>query len=141
MAKRTEAEMLSRAPLKAQLGNSTYELPILGMTRAAEWRELMFKEAAEAISVLSGEVTDLPVLISGLNTVLLHFPKKIAELVFAYNPELPKDAILASATEEQLAVVFSAIMEVAFPFGPILKAMQSAITMAAVASPSRKFTN
>jgi hypothetical protein len=141
MPERTESEMLARAPIKAQLGGKTYELKILTILEARAWRELMFNAAEGAIGVLSSEVLDLSVLISGLNTVLLRFPEKLAGLLFAYAPELPREEVEASATEEELAVVLNVIMKVAFPFGPILKAMQSAVQMAAAVSPSRRFTN
>jgi hypothetical protein len=141
MAERTESEMLSRSPLKAQLGGKTYELKILTILKAQAWREAMFKEAADAIAVLSTEVVDMPILISGLNTVLLRFPEKLLGLLFTYAPDLPREEIENSATEEELAIVLSAVMKVAFPFGPILKAMQSAVQLAAAASPSRKYSN
>jgi hypothetical protein len=55
-------------------------------------------------------------MLNGLAGALVEFPEKLADLVFAYGTELPKDEILEKATEEQIAAAFSAIMVVAFPF-------------------------
>jgi hypothetical protein len=43
-------------------------------------------------------------------------------------PDFPRDVILATATEEQIAGSFSAIMSVAFPFTPQLATVRNLLT-------------
>jgi hypothetical protein len=66
MAERTEAEMLARSPIKAQLGDATYEIPIPTILRAREWRVLLFQEASVAVNSLSTNIVNLATLVSGL---------------------------------------------------------------------------
>lgn len=138
-AERTEAEMLAHAPIKAQFGGKPYEIQVLTILKARKWREKMFESAKEAIGSLATPAADMETVFSGLSTALFQFPEKVAELIFAYDPALPSDEILEIATEEDLSVAFSQIMKVAFPFGPMLKAMGTVMQMAS--SASAKYTN
>lgn len=132
---RTEAEKLSKAPLKVKLGNEEYELPILGITRMAEYRQKVIATAKE--------IGDLGVSLFGLGEAFLAFPEKIVALVFAYAPNLPKEKILAldnEATEEQFALAFSEIESVAFPYQRQVSLMKSLALIKSLA-PSEKSTS
>jgi hypothetical protein len=55
-----------------------------------------------------------------LGEVLGRFPEKLIELVFAYAPGLPREEILAAASENQFVKAFGQIMEEAYCFtGPL----------------------
>jgi len=133
---RTEAQKLSRAPLKVKLGDQEYELPILGITRMAEWREKMIATAKE--------IGELGISVFSLGEAFLAFPEKIMQLVFAYAPNLPKDKILNpdnGATEEQFALAFSEIESVAFPYQHQVSLMKSLATMIRSLPRSENSTN
>jgi hypothetical protein len=119
MKPRTEDDALSRAPLSVKLGDKDYSIPLLAVMAQREWRKNLFAELAPILESFNFKV-DGKSMATGLTATLLTFPDKLCDLVFSYAPDLPKDEILASATEEQIATAFSAIMAVAFPFVPQL---------------------
>jgi hypothetical protein len=87
----------------------------------------------------------LGVTLFGLGEAFLCFPEKIAELVFAYAPNLPKEKILdpeTGATEEQFALAFSQIESVAFPYLRQVLLMKSLATIQSQSLlPSEKSTS
>jgi hypothetical protein len=119
MKPRTEDEILAQAPLEVILGKEKYPIPLLAVKPQREWRKKLFAELAPILAAFNFKV-DGKSMTDGLTAALLQFPEKLTELVFAYAPDLPQETILESATEEQIAAAFSAIMAVAFPFLPQL---------------------
>jgi hypothetical protein len=119
MKQRTEDDILSRAPLTTKLGDTDYSIPLLAVMAQREWRKKLFAELVPLLDSFKSKA-DGKSIETGLTAALLAFPDKLCDLVFAYAPDLPKDEILAKATEEQIASAFSAIMGVAFPFIPQL---------------------
>jgi len=115
MKERREEDILAKAPIRAKLGEAEYEIKPLTILKAREWRKQL-TTAMESITQSFGQSSTPGNLGPALTSALIQFPEKVAELVFAYAPELPKDKILEEATEEQLCTAFSAIMRVAFPF-------------------------
>jgi hypothetical protein len=133
---RTEEQILAKTPLEITLGEETYKLRILPVTRMSEWRAKVTGSATE--------IGKLGVSLQGLGAALVAFPEKIIELVFAYDPTLPKDKILSpenGATEEQFALAFSEIQSVAFPYLRQLSLMNSLFLMAQNPSALEKFTS
>jgi hypothetical protein len=119
MKARTEDDILSRAPITAKLGDKDYSIPLLAVMAQREWRKNLFAELVPLLDSFKSKV-DGQSIKTGLTAALLNFPDKLCDLVFAYAPDLPKEEILADATEEQIASAFSAIFGVAFPFLPQL---------------------
>ena len=122
MEKRSESDILAKAPIKVKLGDKEYKIPLLTVLPAREWRIRLNTELAGLTgSFTDVEAADATAVAKGMTFALIQFPEKLAELVFAYSGDtLPKDEILAAATEEQLASAFSAVMQVAYPFLPQL---------------------
>lgn len=124
---RTEADMISKAPVKVKLGDKEYAIPILTILPSREWRIKLNAEMAGIVESFTPDSSDSNVFGRGLASALIGFPEKMAELVFAYaGAILPKDEIIAVATEEQIGTAFSAIMEVAYPLVPLAQAMKAA---------------
>jgi hypothetical protein len=119
MKARTEDDILSRAPITTKLGDKDYSIPLLAVMAQREWRKNLFAELVPLLDSFKSKA-DGQSMQTGLTAALLNFPEKLCDLVFAYAPTLPKEEILANATEEQIASAFSAIMGVAFPFLPQL---------------------
>jgi len=63
----------------------------------------------------------------GLISALVQCPEKLADLLFAYAPSLPKDEILENSTEEQIVTAFSGLVEVAYPFIDVLRMATSVL--------------
>jgi hypothetical protein len=141
MEKRTESEILAKAPIKVTLGVKEYKIPVLTVLPARDWRtKLDASMAGLADSFKVVESASANAVANGLTFALIQFPEKVADLVFDYAGEsLPKDEILQNATEEQLGTAFSAIMQVAYPFLPQL-AMVTQV-MRANLPQSARFTN
>lgn len=121
MKVRTEDDVLARAPITVKLGDKDYAIPLLAVLAQREWRKQLFSELLPILESFNFQV-DGKSMAAGLTAALLEFPEKLSDLVFRYSPDLlpAKDEILSSATEEQIAAAFSAIMAVAFPFLPQL---------------------
>lgn len=125
---RTEAEMISKAPVKVKLGAKDYDIPVLTILPSREWRIKLNEAMASILASFDfTEHADAENLGHGLTSALIRFPEKMADLIFAYAGDvLPKDEILATASEEQIGTAFSRIMEVAFPLVPLKMAMKAA---------------
>jgi hypothetical protein len=140
---RTDDEKLSLAPIKVQLGGKPYEIPVRKILSARAWREQFIKSVTTIGTELKGDVTSVENFIGGFAFAFLQFPEKLADLVFAYAPDLPRDVIETDATEEELAIAFSAIMQVAFPFASELTMVSQVLKSATIspASPLARRTN
>lgn len=123
---RTEEQILTRAPIKAKLGDKEYDLPILPVIKMAAWRKKFIE--------VTNEFAGVGVTLALVGQAFIAMPEKIADLVFAYHPALPKKEILKTATEEQLAAVLSQIIPVAFPFVRQLSLMKSVLMATQLAS-------
>jgi hypothetical protein len=123
---RTEEQILSKAPFEVTLGSEKYSITPLAITPQMAWRETMSAEFSAILSGYQDTPTDKRIS-AGLIATLTKFPEKLCEMVFSYAPDLPKDKIMLEATEEQLALAFSSIMSVAFPFLAQLEAVTKVV--------------
>ena len=149
MDKLSDSEVLIKK-LSLQFGGKQYEVPMLRMIPAAEWRKHFFEKtqgAAAAISFsLDEKSPDVQKELSrAFFTSLFSFSEALPDLVFAYAPSLPKDEILAEAYDEDFVNAFKAIWGVAFqPFltslGMVIE-MQKSKASRASASPSPEHLN
>lgn len=141
---RSEADMISKAPITLRLGLKDYEVPPLTVLLARQWRlklDASIGDIVRNFQAVPG--ADTKAFATGLTGALIQFPEKLAELLFAYangwaeadspgkprltTPVLPEDEILANATEEQLASAFSGVMAMAYPFLPQLAMVRQAV--------------
>lgn len=111
------------APIKVRFGISDYEIKLLRTNPQREWRKKLVDVYNEIIGNFSLSASNLEVGVfkGGLIAALIKSPEKLGDLLFAYDPELPKDKILEESTEEQIVHAFQEVMEVAFPFLAVLK--------------------
>lgn len=123
--KRTEEQQIAKTPILVLLGAEQYEIKPLPIIKARQWRTLLNKEMAEITAAMSASESQAN-LGPALTSALVAFPEKMADLVFAWEPTFPKDKILEEATEEQLAVAYSACMSLAYPF---LAQLQQAVSV------------
>ena len=129
--KRSEEDILTQAPIKAKFGGAEYEIKPLRIMKAREWRGKLMEKMKEVGVEMSKEAGGEKQLMQGLGYVLLQFPTVVADLVFEYCPELPEEKILEDATEEQMAIAFGKIMQVAFPFQGELKTILQVMALPA----------
>jgi hypothetical protein len=131
---RTEEQILSKAPIEVTLGDRPYPIHPANITRSREWRLKLQKDLADIVGQFN-QKAEGQALVQGLTGALIEFPEKLADLVFAYEPSLPKETILAEATEEQICAAFSVCLTLAFPFLAQLAMVRQVV--AASMSPAR----
>lgn len=141
MAERTEEQKLSLAPIEVSLGAKKYEVKVRRILDARAWRKDLVESMGAIVTTMNAKGVSADILVSGLTAVFLAFPEKVADLVFAYDPALPRDVIEAEGTEEELAVAFGAILKVAFPFVSALSMVTQILSSSAIPSPSARPTN
>lgn len=138
---RTEDQMIAKSPIVVKLGEKEYTIPVLTILPSREWRVKLNESMASIVDTFQvSETANADMFSKGLTSALIQFPEKMADLVFAYaGVVLPKDEVLAAATEEQMGTAFSRIMEVAYPLVPLAMAMKAARPVAPPAS--AKYSN
>lgn len=122
--KRSQDQILSQSPIEVTLGTVKYSIKPLRILKSRDWRQSLITKMGEVTSRMKADTGSDAAFLSGLGYVLLQFPETLSELVFEYAPYLPKDKIMdeeTGATEEQMAVAFGKILQVAFPFTGELK--------------------
>jgi hypothetical protein len=126
---RTEDQVLAKAPITVTLGVKEYQIKLLSIKAQREWRQKMSQEMQEVVNQFAptSKAPNAGVFSAGLTVALTQFPEKLTELVFAYAPDLPREQIMEDATEEQISVAFSKIVQVAFPFLAHLGMVKAAI--------------
>lgn len=115
MKERTEDEILSKSPFVVTLGETEYGLKPLPVLKARVWRTLLTETMQDIVGSMSAPESNTTIG-PAMTAALVAFPDKVAELVFAWSPELDQEKILSEATEEQMCVAYSAVMLMAYPF-------------------------
>lgn len=120
---RSETQKLSMEPISVTFGTEKYELKLLRTLKQREWRKKLVAQLGAILGnfSLDANSANVNVFQGGLVSALVSSPEKIADLLFDYAPDLPKEKILDESTEEQIVAAFSEVMEVAFPFLAVLK--------------------
>jgi hypothetical protein len=117
--------------MKVKFGETEYDIKPLRIIKAREWRQKMMSKMQEIGAEMSKEAAGERQLMQGLGYILLQFPTVVADLVFEYAPDLPEDKVLEDATEEQMAIAFGKIMQVAFPFQGELRTIMQVMALPA----------
>ena len=113
---RNEDQIISQEPIKVSFGGKEYQIKPLIRKEAREWR-VKFAKMWGQITYSTGVTTDnADKFQDALNNIYVDMPDQLAELVFAYGKDLPKDEIDAVATDAEMIEAFEVIYEVAFPF-------------------------
>jgi hypothetical protein len=111
---RTEEEKLTQSPLKVKFGEIQYTIKLLPVLKSRDWRAKVEQELGPMVAGIQPMAVAGRFVIAGLSTAIARFPEKMCDLLFAYAEDLPKDKILAEATEEQIDLAFSQLWEIAF---------------------------
>ena len=115
---RSETDKLAMVGITARFGTEDYDLPVLRTIKMREWRAKLVKSLGPTFASFGIKVAEAGSagVEGGIVAELLNFPERVADLLFEYSPDLPKDKILEESTEEQLVAAFMEIMPIAFPF-------------------------
>lgn len=127
MNQRTEDQIISKAPIKRTLGEVQYDFAPLTIVKARQWREKVNNIMQDVVATMdpNPENDTGKSIGSAITAALIAYPEKVADAVFAWSSDLPREKIEAEATEEQIAAAFSAIMVMAYPFlAPLVLTMK-----------------
>lgn len=140
---RTEADKLAMAALKVTLGKQEYDIQPLRTLKQREWRKKLVEQLGVILSNFSLDArrAEVNVFQGGLISAMVQCPEKLADLLFAYAPDLPKDTILEESTEEQIVHAFQEVMGIAFPFVAVLKMTTEILKSELSTSPKPAFSN
>ena len=120
MAKRTEEQKVTRAPVIVFLGGKEYEVAPLVIRDARCWRQKVVTVLTSLPDYLEA-TTDAPKdFDAALKALLVTMQDTVLDLFFEYARDLPREEIEGTATEGEVADAFSRIVEIAFPLAQSL---------------------
>jgi hypothetical protein len=132
---RTQEQILTLAPIVIVLAGKEYPVPILTIGKAIAWRQKLISTADDIMRPLMQPIKPplwkrainflafwrpkqsgtADSVFAGLGTAWIAFPEKVLQLIFDYAPDLPRQEIRETATEEEMFVAFSKIVDTVNP--------------------------
>jgi hypothetical protein len=140
-SERTDDQILSKEPIKVRLGSKDYEFSIPSPRLARAWRAKLFDSMGELSNIMKVDSSNVDKFYGSLGFIFLQFPERLADLVFLFAPDVPREQAEDECSEEQLARAFGQVMQVAYPFAEVLGATSKVLGMAASLPAPVKFTN
>ena len=125
MGKRTEEEKVLRAPITVILGGDEYDIPLLVIKDAREWRTKFAKLIGKVPGYIKVTTDDANGFVAASEAMLVTMPDEMTDLFFSYAKGLDREVIESKATEEELAKAISIVMDIAFP---LVGSMTGALT-------------
>jgi hypothetical protein len=131
---RTEEEIIGAVPVVVKLGGVEYSIPPLTIKKNREWRKKLGSKLDLTVKKVGlgtkSNNADIASFLSGLKTALLDVPDTIADLLFEYCPDLPRETIEETALETELIAAFREVWKLAFPFGETLNQLMAVVQVA-----------
>jgi hypothetical protein len=97
-------------PNTITLAGKQYPIKPQTVGQGMRWRAKVVPTLLEITGTMDASLSDP----SALRQALLNAPEKLAEIVFSYAPELPREEIIDAATDEELGAAFNQVMVTAF---------------------------
>lgn len=124
LQKRTEMEIYTRKPIMVTLGNKEYEIFPKPIKKTLEWKEktqATIKHIHSILSVLASmqEKEDVKITQELIDTVFQLLNEDVdimMDLVFEYEPTLPKEEILDTAYMDEMIICILEVLKLAYPF-------------------------
>lgn len=110
---RTEEQVLAREPLTVVLGGVEREVELLTIKASRAWRKTVVDLLASLPQFSNVDAEDTGSITNAINTLM---GEQVADLFFAYAITLPRDEIEDEATDQELAIAFRQVTDIAFPF-------------------------
>lgn len=92
------------------LGGKQYPIKPLTVGQGTRWRAKVVPMLLEITGTMDASLSDP----SALKDAILNAPEKLAEVVFSYSPELPREEIMEASTEQEMSEAFNQVMICAF---------------------------
>ncbi|MCB8942541.1 MAG: hypothetical protein H6658_02075 [Ardenticatenaceae bacterium] len=132
--------------IKLTIGEKTYTVNELPRKKNAAWREAFQNEFVEIASFIQGlagiEVSSGEVIANIVEQVAVQVNgaiDRMADLLISYSPEMTADRsyIDENAYDSQILDGFTAVLGLAYPFGSLMKQLQ---TLVATGRSTRRIT-
>lgn len=120
MAKRTEGEIVSQAPIVVILGGKEYKIAPLVIRDSREWRKKAIGLISELPQILKITMDEPEQFKSALTDMMVTKPDEVIDLFFEYAKNLNRDEIEAIATDTELGKAFEEVAKLAFPLAESL---------------------
>lgn len=126
---RNDEQKVKQEPLMLVFGQGdnakTFPVKLLTMGKASEWRTQFIDVMDKVLApVLTEQATTV-----NFTSAMMQFPEKLTDMVFAYASTVNRAEVVEIATDEQMAMAFTQVWEVAYPFlthlGNVLKMVQA----------------
>lgn len=112
---RTDEQKLFADPIRVTLGGTEYEIPLLVIREAREWRKKFAKLIAKLPKYVNVTTDDAVGFEKAIDSMVIDMQDEMIDLFFDYAKNLDRDYIESTATEVELAAAIKAVMEVALP--------------------------
>jgi hypothetical protein len=112
---RTEEEKVTQAPLILILGGIEREVRPLVIRDSRAWRAKVAKLIGGLPQYAKATSDDPDQFKTAIDGMMSAMPDSIVDLVFDYARELDREEIEGIATDTEISIAFTRILEVAFP--------------------------
>lgn len=131
---RTEEQKITHGPEAVVLGGRTYHIKPLTINEQYEWRQQVYEVLREVIGSVSQDTFSARLFswlpgyggtrqfTRAVQMAFLGFPKRAADLFFAYARDLPRKEIEERATEQELVQAALVVWRLGYPFFDVLRA-------------------
>ncbi len=119
MEQRTEDQIVAQSPITVILGGKEYEVKLLNIREAPEWRKQVIKLIAPLPGLVGISSDNEEEFGKALTSLLCGLPDQVADLFFAYAKDLPREEIAEEANEFELKAAFEGVMKIGFPLAEV----------------------
>ena len=114
MVKRTEEEIISKAPVQVIIGGEPLDMAPLVIAESRKWRQQFSKLLGELPALSTIDTENPENFKKGMNTLMVAMPDKVLNLVCQYMKLKPEE-IENKATDQEISEAFEVAVELAFP--------------------------
>ncbi len=118
--KRTEDQIVTRAPIVVILGGTKYEIAPLVIRDSRVWRAKIVKLMAALPELVSITTDDAKGFAGTLTKILVTNPDETLDLFFEYAKDLDREMIESTTTDAEMAVAFEELVKIVFPLAESL---------------------
>lgn len=117
---RTDAEKLSNKPIKVTMGGVEYDIHPQPLRQSRLWKQKARPVVEQFQGMFKVDLSDNEAAITALVTFIFDTLDELIDLVLDYDPSLPKEVLLDTATEEEALEAVMAVIHLAFPLVRLL---------------------
>ena len=113
--KRSEEEVVARAPIKVTFADKEYEIAPLVIRDSREWRKKVTDLIAPLPSLVKVTMDETEDFGKVLTQMMVTMPDQVLDLFFQYAKDLDRQEIEGIATDAEMAIAFNEVIKAVFP--------------------------